>query len=124
MFDFTPVGLGIAVAGVVFLAFGYRLLPRDRQGAADLDEALDIEDYVDRGAASPQGSRDGRADGRRAAQARPTDEVAVTAIVAQRATAAPGRCRTSMLRAGRHPVLLEGEPTALERARRRGRAWS
>ena len=27
MFDFTPVGLGLAVAGVVFLAFGYRLLP-------------------------------------------------------------------------------------------------
>ena len=27
MFDFTPVGATIALAGVVFLAFGYRLLP-------------------------------------------------------------------------------------------------
>ena len=27
MFDFTPVGLGLAAAGVVFLSFGYRLLP-------------------------------------------------------------------------------------------------
>src|SRR3569832_817405 len=27
MFDFTPVGLGLAVLGVAFLAFGYKLLP-------------------------------------------------------------------------------------------------
>src|SRR3954469_20229101 len=27
MFDFAPVGLGLAAAGVTFLAFGYRLLP-------------------------------------------------------------------------------------------------
>ena len=46
MFDFTPVGIGIALAGVVFLAFGYRLLPQGRKGAASLDEALDIKDYV------------------------------------------------------------------------------
>src|SRR3712207_3069893 len=46
MFDFTPVGLGIAVAGVAFLAFGYRLIPGGRRAAASLDEALDIKDYV------------------------------------------------------------------------------
>jgi Di- and tricarboxylate transporters len=46
MFDFTPVGAGIALAGVVFLAFGYRLLPKGRKGAASLDEALNIKDYV------------------------------------------------------------------------------
>ena len=46
MFDFAPVGLGIALAGVIFLAFGYRLLPKDRKGAASLDEALNIKDYV------------------------------------------------------------------------------
>ncbi|KFG70126.1 SLC13 family permease [Microvirga sp. BSC39] len=46
MFDFTPVGIGIALAGVVFLAFGYRLLPQGRKGAASLDAALDIKDYV------------------------------------------------------------------------------
>jgi di/tricarboxylate transporter len=28
MFDFTPVGLGLAAVGVAFLAFGYRPLPR------------------------------------------------------------------------------------------------
>ena len=38
MFDFTPVGLGLAVAGVVFLAFGYRLLPGGRKAAATMNK--------------------------------------------------------------------------------------
>ncbi|SCY54265.1 SLC13 family permease [Microvirga guangxiensis] len=46
MFDFTPVGVGVALAGVAFLAFGYRLLPKGRKGAASLDEALNIKDYI------------------------------------------------------------------------------
>lgn len=46
MFDFTPVGLVIAVAGCAFLAVGYRLLPRNRRGVASLEAALDIKDYV------------------------------------------------------------------------------
>ena len=29
MFDFTPVGAGLAIGGVIFLAFGWRLLPGD-----------------------------------------------------------------------------------------------
>ncbi len=39
MFDFTPVGLGLAAAGVAFLAFGYRLLPSGRRAAATMDDA-------------------------------------------------------------------------------------
>ena len=31
MFDFTPVGIFIAVAGIAFLCVGYRLLPQDRR---------------------------------------------------------------------------------------------
>jgi di/tricarboxylate transporter len=34
MFDFAPVGLGLAAAGVVFLSFGYRLLPVGARPAA------------------------------------------------------------------------------------------
>ncbi|HEX8663098.1 MAG TPA: SLC13 family permease [Beijerinckiaceae bacterium] len=45
MFDFTPVGLGVAAAGVAFLIFGYRLLPA-RQGAAGLDAALEAHEYT------------------------------------------------------------------------------
>lgn len=46
MFDFTPVGAGIAVAGVAFLVFGWRLLPRDRKGAAAMDAAFNLEGYT------------------------------------------------------------------------------
>jgi di/tricarboxylate transporter len=46
MFDFTPVGIFIAVAGIAFLCVGYRLLPRDRRGAGTLGDALDIKNYV------------------------------------------------------------------------------
>jgi len=46
MFDYAPVGLGLTVVGLIFLRFGYRLLPRDRRGAVTLGEAIDIKDYV------------------------------------------------------------------------------
>ncbi len=40
MFDYAPVGLALTAAALVFLAFGYRLLPKDRKGAAELSAAL------------------------------------------------------------------------------------
>ena len=46
MFDFAPVGLGLAAAGVVFLAFGYRLLPGGRKAGGTMNEALVIPDYM------------------------------------------------------------------------------
>jgi len=46
MFDFTPVGIGLAIGGVIFLAFGWRLLPGDRKGAASMDAAFNIEAYT------------------------------------------------------------------------------
>jgi di/tricarboxylate transporter len=46
MFDFTPVGVGIAIAGVVFLVLGWRLLPRDRKGAVSMDAAFNLENYT------------------------------------------------------------------------------
>ena len=46
MFDFTPVGAGIAIAAFLFLVFGWRLLPRDRKGAASMDAAFNLEGYT------------------------------------------------------------------------------
>jgi di/tricarboxylate transporter len=40
MFDFLPTGLGLLVVGLIFLRFGYRLLPRDRQAQASLADAM------------------------------------------------------------------------------------
>jgi di/tricarboxylate transporter len=46
MFDYAPVGLGLSVAGMIFLHFGYRLLPGGRQATPTMGEALDIKDYT------------------------------------------------------------------------------
>ena len=40
MFDFAPVGLTLTAIGFVFVAFGWRLLPRDRQGQSGMGEAV------------------------------------------------------------------------------------
>jgi di/tricarboxylate transporter len=42
MFDFAPVGAGIALFGVVFLALGWRLIPRRRSA----EVAFRVEDYT------------------------------------------------------------------------------
>lgn len=46
MYDFAAVGLAITAMSLVFLAFGYRLLPKDRQGAATMESALSANAYV------------------------------------------------------------------------------
>ncbi len=46
MFDFAPVGIGIALCGVAFLTFGWRLLPRDRRARPAPEDLFNIEDYT------------------------------------------------------------------------------
>ncbi len=46
MYDFAPVGLVITGLSLVFLAFGYRLLPKDRTGTLNLDAALSAKLYL------------------------------------------------------------------------------
>ncbi|RUY93359.1 SLC13 family permease [Mesorhizobium sp. M7A.F.Ca.CA.001.10.2.1] len=46
MFDFTPVGAGIAAAGTIFLLFFYWLLPVREKLGGSLNEALDIKNYL------------------------------------------------------------------------------
>ncbi len=46
MFDFAPVGIGVALAGLVYLTFAWRFLPADRQGAPPPEKRFHIEDYV------------------------------------------------------------------------------
>jgi len=45
MFDYAPVGLALSAIALVFLAFGYRLLPKDRQAAANLSDSLAANAY-------------------------------------------------------------------------------
>jgi di/tricarboxylate transporter len=112
MFDFTPVGLGIAVAGVVFLAFGYRLLPKGRRGAASLDEALNIKDYITEARVIEESDVVGQtvADLHKLANG----EVKVAAII-RNETRSSSPLPDAMIREN-DLLMLEGEPDALESA--------
>ncbi len=46
MYDYSPVGLALAAIGFVFLAFAYRILPKDRAPAVNLEEALAANAYL------------------------------------------------------------------------------
>lgn len=111
MFDFTPVGLGIALAGIAFLAVGYRLLPKDRRGAATLDQALDIKDYTTEARVTATSTvLDGTvSDLKRLSE----DGVVVTSVVRNK-TRSASPLPDAKLNEG-DIVLLEGEPEALER---------
>jgi di/tricarboxylate transporter len=110
MFDFTPVGAGIAVLGVIFLAFGYRLLPKGRKGAATLDEALNIKNYVTEARVAPESDIIGQTvvDLRRLGN----DEVKVAAII-RKETRSSSPLPDATIRED-DVLLLEGEPDALE----------
>jgi di/tricarboxylate transporter len=112
MFDFTPVGVGIAAAGVAFLAFGYRLIPKGRRGSATLDEALNIKDYVTEARVTAESEVVGRtvADLHKLAE----DEVKVSAII-RRGDRSSRPLPDAVIREN-DLLLLEGEPAALERA--------
>jgi di/tricarboxylate transporter len=46
MFDYTPVGAGVALAGILFISLiGWRLIPQ-REGEASREELFQIEDYI------------------------------------------------------------------------------
>lgn len=111
MFDYTPVGLGIAIAGLLFLRFGYVLLPQDRRAAATLGEALDIRDYttdVRLLAGSP-------ASGKTIAEFRAMvdDTVEITGLHRVDGTSVTP-VPQSILQDG-DVLILEGEPEALEK---------
>jgi di/tricarboxylate transporter len=109
MFDYTPVGLALAVAGVTFLAFGYRLLPKGQKPAAGLSEALEAHTYVTEARVPPGSSAEGKPI---AELAEPAEGVKVTSIL--RDGEARERACDAQLQAG-DIVQLEGPPEALER---------
>ncbi|WP_294092438.1 SLC13 family permease [Sphingomonas sp.] len=110
MFDYAPVGLGLTLIGLVFLRFGYRLLPRDRRAAPTLGEALDISDYVTE-AEIPAGSP---AVGEAVAAflERHDNEVTVTAVLREGIRSAP--FPDTKFREG-DLLIMTGAPDSLER---------
>ncbi|HEV8444809.1 MAG TPA: SLC13 family permease [Steroidobacteraceae bacterium] len=110
MFDFTPVGLGLSVLGVAFLAFGYKLLPT-RQGESTLAEGIDIQDYVTEGRVGPKSGFAGET--LRALRRKIGKDVSVNAVVGQGQRKVASQ--DTVLREDDR-VILEGEPAALDAA--------
>ncbi|MEM8644284.1 MAG: SLC13 family permease [Pseudomonadota bacterium] len=109
MFDFAPVGLAVAVAGLAFIIFiGPRLLSSDRRGAND--DALDVGDYL----AEARVQKSGKAWGKtvQEVESLADGEARIVGLVQgtkrQVAPAASKRLHA------RHVLILEGEPDAIK----------
>src|SRR5680860_130285 len=109
MFDFTPVGAVVAIAGLAFIVLvGSRLLPTDRRGAND--DALDVGDYL----AEARVQKDGKAWGKslREIENLVDHEVRIVGLVqGSKRQVAPAS--TERVHA-RHVLILEGEPDAIK----------
>ncbi len=47
IFDFSPVGVGVAALGIAFVALvGWRLIPKQRRGQSTPDQLFEIGDYI------------------------------------------------------------------------------
>jgi di/tricarboxylate transporter len=112
LFDFAPVGLGLAGAGVVFLVFGFRLLPGRHKAKGTMDEALDIPDYMTEARVTAASAVTGRTVGDLARFC--DDKVMVTGIVRHKTVRMPPLPDAILLEGD--ILLLEGDPEALERA--------
>jgi len=110
MFDYAPVGLALTLIALAFLAFGYRLLPRDRQGATSMSAALAANAYATE-VRAPEGWAPGSMTVS-ALAALGDDEVKIMALIRS------GKRRLNprgnvVVKAG-DALLIEGEQQALE----------
>ena len=111
MFDFTPVGAILTLAGFVFLVAFYRLLPERTPASEGLHEAIDIPDYLAEARITAKSTVAGKtvsdllkaaAGNARIASIMRADGLAITPLP------------DSVLREG-DILLLEGDPPALDR---------
>jgi di/tricarboxylate transporter len=112
MFDFSPVGLACAVAGVLFITtIGWRLIPVDRQKRDTSKELLDISGYLTE-LHVPEGSK---AIGQ---QVRQLDDIAeendvLVAGLIRNGKRLPGRARWTEIQEG-DILVVESGPEALD----------
>jgi di/tricarboxylate transporter len=112
MLDFAPVGLAVAVAGVVFVALvGWRLIPVDRTRRDKLEEFANVDDYI----AEARVADDSPIVGSRVRDldaAASDHDVQVLGLV-RHGRRLPGYARREGVR-GQDLLVIEGDPAAIE----------
>ncbi len=113
MFDFAPVGLACALAGVAFVAtVGWRLIPRNDASGSALAALIDFGEYIAE-VTVPEGAD---VIGRRVRDLDDVaDEAGATIIgLVRRGRRMPGMARLAEVRAG-DVLVLEAHPDAIDR---------
>ena len=112
MFDFTPVGIVVALAGVVFVTlFGWRLIPRERSKRDTARDLMDLEGYIVE-------IRVGKSSKAVGTVIRELEEIAaeqdVTLIgLVRRGKRFPGRARGEVIKKS-DLIVAEGSPEAID----------
>ena len=110
MFDFTPVGLPLSCLAIVFLSFGWRLLPANRRGQPSPENRFSIEDYTSE-ATLPENSP---LVGKTVAdlEALGDGEVTVTGIIREHSHRYVPRPHWTLY--ANDILVMQGDPTALQ----------
>lgn len=111
LFSFTPVGLAVALAGLVFVSFAWGLLPRGRRGASGMSAAFNLESYTAEANVPAQSAAVGRTVAELEAMAE--GDVQVAMVIRERFRRFPPRA-DSLVRED-DLLLLRGEPSDLDR---------
>lgn len=112
MFSFAPVGLVVAVVGVVFISFvGWRLIPGERSNHDILKELGDLQDYI----SNAKVQEDSSAEGKMLRDLEPFAEESDVNILGlvRRGKRLPGSARREIIRKN-DLVVLEGNPDAID----------
>jgi di/tricarboxylate transporter len=112
MFDFAPVGIGLTLAGIAFLAFGYRLLPTGRRATASIEAAFNLDAYATEVTVPPDSPLIGKSISDLEKQSEDDLDVAVLIRGGLNRSHPP---KNTKIRAD-DLLILHGEPGVLERA--------
>ncbi|NIR30627.1 MAG: SLC13 family permease [Gammaproteobacteria bacterium] len=112
LFDFSPVGVPLAVTGVAFVTLvGWRLLPKDRRGKRAPEELFEIKEYITEVQVT-EGSDAIDKELREVEEAAEHDVTAIGLIRGDRRILS--RVRHEPLRAG-DVVILQADPATVEK---------
>ena len=113
MFDFAPVGLACAVAGVLFISLiGWRLIPQDRAKQDTPQELFELEGYI----AEARVPEDAKIIGQKVRSLHPEadeKEVAILGLV-RAGRRLPGFARREVIRQG-DILVFEARPDAIDK---------